>query len=145
MKKGVYKKRESERKRLWSHLLGRELEAISESLYFSGVAREDYPELADIFCEMGHAHAENTKRLEAMLKCGGRYGFQKKIRINTDKIHKGGIEEMISRSCTRYREDLLSYERLYLLSEEEREEELIKEILRASNERLSILEKILKT
>lgn len=143
MRKRTRCREESELKSALSKLLSRELENVSDCLYFSSVCENDYPELSEFFDGLGREHAENMKLLErALCKLFGGGGVS--IRTNANVTPVSNASTLVSKLAEREKEDALFYEKVYLIDRGELEEPL-KEILRASKERLSILENILKT
>ena len=127
-----------------SRLLERELCAVSDYLYFSAVCERDYPELSEVFDGFGRERADNIKSIEKAL-AEPKLNYVKNFRIKTSTLTSDNIFYIIKELIERESEDVILYERLYLVDKEDRFEALIKEILRASKKRLSILENILKT
>ena len=127
-----------------SRLLERELCAVSDYLYFSAVCERDYPELSATLDGFGRERADNIKSIEKAL-ADPKLNYVKNFRIKTSALTLDNIFYIIKELIERESEDVILYERLYLVDKEDRFEALIKEILRASKKRLSILENILKT
>lgn len=143
MRKGN-KRKGNELYTLTSALICRELEAVSDYLYFFAVCEADYPEICEMFDRFGREHAENMKRLEKdLIRLGREYLGDVKAKIVNapDK----NICSVIRYCEKKEKEDRLLYERLYLIDEADLFKYSLKEILRASKERLSILENIQKT
>ena len=117
---------------------------MSDYLYFSAVCERDYPELSEVFDGFGRERADNIKSIEKAL-AEPKLNYVKNFRIKTSALTSDNIFYIIKELIERESEDVILYERLYLVDKEDRFEALIKEILRASKKRLSILENILKT
>ena len=127
-----------------SKLIGREVEAVSDCLYFSAVCEKEYPELSALFDGFGREHADNMKHLEGVLYERG-IEYHGAIRANANLICEYNVCSMVKDLISRENEDIILYERLYLVDISNSFDIPIKEILRASKGRLSILENILKT
>ena len=144
MRKGFRYSNENELFSRVSGLVARELEAVSDYLYFSAVCEKEYPELSELFDGFGREHAENIRSIEKALD-RIKVDYTKNLRIKTSALSLDNICYIIKKLLSRENEDVILYERIYLIDKEDRFEALIKEILRASKKRLSILENILKT
>ena len=144
MRKGSRYSNENELFSRVSGLVARELEAVSDYLYFSAVCEKEYPELSELFDGFGREHAENIRSIERALD-RIKVDYTKNLRIKTSALSSDNICYIIKKLLSRENEDVILYERLYLIDKNDRFESLIKEILRASKKRLSILENILKT
>lgn len=127
-----------------SELLNSELEAVSDYLYCCVLCEEEYPELSSFFEVAGQEHADNMKKLGGLMLSLGYQPF-----VNC-RINKGGavsaknetrvcalIKALFS-SEKKYRE---AYGKLASLDEIS-ELDAIKEILRVSDERLAMLERL---
>lgn len=136
--------RENESELLASRLVVRELESVSDCLYFSAVCQEEYPELSELFDSFGRAHADNMKCLEKVLSGLGAKYLQN-IRANAKGLSECKADDMVEYLVSAENENILLYEKLYLIDKTGAFDVPLKEILRASKERLSILENILKT
>ena len=127
-----------------SELIARELEAVSDALYAEMMCERDYPELAELFERFSREHSANMKRLERALTAVGD-GHTISVRANARLPLENDLPSLITSLLSSEREDALKYERLYLADSDGVLGKDIKEILRASRERLSIFETILKT
>jgi len=121
-----------------------ELSCVSDHLYFSIFCEEDYPELSELFERFGREHADNIKKIKLMqeeigIKCGCH------TKAAELAYSEGGVCDIVYALEEKEREVKLLYERIYMLCDHRRFEEEVKEILRASEMRLSILENIQKS
>ena len=136
--------RDNTLKFLLSRLAERELEAVSDCLYFSSVCENDYPELSVLFDGFGREHADNMKRIEkALLETKAECHLSVKANVNI--VSDGDACTMVKNLAERESEDIILYEKLYLADKCGSFDAHLKEILRASRVRLSILENIQKT
>lgn len=124
--------------RITEEIFCAELSFVSDYLYFEVFYEADYPELSELFECFGREHAKNMRAFKAV--------DAKNIRSNIKPIEiYFDIRKVICTIISKERELKLLYERLYLLCSSEELDIQIKEILRASELRLSILENIQKT
>ncbi len=115
-----------------------ELSFVSDYLYFEVLYENDYPELAELFECFGREHAKNMRAFKTV--------DARNIHTNSNLTKASfSVCDVIRALLGKERELKLLYERLYLLCESEELDARIKEILRASELRLSILENIQKT
>ena len=131
---------------LYSELLAlrkSELEAVSEYFLASAFCKEVYPELSDTFVRFSREHSENLFLIEWMRvhfsidsPCG--------VKLTFSGMPSGNDRAMIEALARRERECKLGYERLYIGEVDSESEEEIKKVLRAFDERLSILENIMR-
>ena len=125
-------------------LISFELRIVSYTLYFDAVCEEDYPELADTIKRFGAEHSDNIKLLERSVASFGALPSLS-IRTGTLTCEERDCESLIKKLIEDENEVALRYERIYLLDSRELFSDSVKKILRASMERLSMLETILKT
>ena len=109
---------------------------LSDYLYFVSAYKADYPELSEMLEAFCTEHANNVRHLNF-------YGTKDSSRGRETRARTNACEA-ISYILAKEQRLKLLYERLYLLCDEVALEGQIKEILRASGMRLSILENIQK-
>ena len=119
------------------NIFASELSLVSDYLYFEIVFENDYPELAELLEMCGREHAKNIKRMTV--------AEDHNYRAGGDNVHKQvSVSQVLTALIEKEQGLKLLYERLYLLCDDRELESDIKEILRASEMRLSILKNIQK-
>ena len=88
-----------------SKLIGREVEAVSDCLYFSAVCEKEYPELSALFDGFGREHADNMKHLEGVLYERG-IEYHGAIRANANLICEYNVCSMVKDLISRENENI---------------------------------------
>ena len=144
MKKKREQRNERALREMMAHLISREIEAVSDNLYSQALCEKDYPELAKLFESFAHEHSENIKLLGGVL-ISIEENSHLNIRANAKLPQEKNILIIIKALANNERENLLRYQKLYLLDITDLVGSNINKIVRASKKRLSTLETILKT
>lgn len=126
----------------------RELEAISDYLYFSALCEGEYGELSSELDLVAQLHSKNMKRIGALLVSMGQdpvVNCHVSTRFATSALEGDGIESILVRLADSERKDIAAYERIAELYESEPWAETVNQILCESRERADMLERILRS
>ena len=138
MKRNCGQRAERNIERITSEILCAELSLVSDYLYFEVLYENDYPELSELFEGFGREHAKNMRAFKMR--------ESRNVHTSTKPLQAlSTVCDVIGELIGKERELKLLYERLYLICGASELERGIKEILRASDSRLSILENIRKS
>ena len=125
-------------------MMHREFAAMSEYLSASIACEKDYPELSVWFDSAAAERYNNAKRFGGMLESfGGSPSLN--LRASLHIAHKEKIKDVIQCLTDKESCDVVDYQKIYLLDSDDRFDFALKEILRASRDRLSMLQSILRS